>query len=333
MKAAYWESLGVMNVKEIPEPKVGPAEVKIKIEYCGICENDIFIMEGNFPPIQPPLILGHEFSGTIVEVGNEVKDLKVGQRVACNMQVFCGHCYYCHEGYENFCENVQLATGAFAEYSVVSQNACEILPDDMSFKTGSFLELTSAAMYSLQRADVEAGRTLVTFGGGAKAQLEIMLARMKGASTIVNIEPDPDRRAQSLKSGADFVIDPTTQDVVKECLAMTNGRGFDNVIESSGDPKNCRLSIDIARKGATINWAANYYMSDEVTLPLFTVRTDKCLTIRTSLQSPYLFHRGLNMLPRIDVESLISAIYPLDQIQEAFNMQAKNKAQKILIKP
>lgn len=333
MKAGFWESIGKMKVTDVPEPKVTSHEVKIKIAYCGICENDIFIMNGNFPPLKPPMILGHEFTGTVTEIGSEVTSVKVGDRVACNMQVFCGHCYYCREGYENFCENVALATGAFAEYSVVSENACEIMPDSMTFETGAFLELTSAAMYSIQRAEVSQGRSLAIFGGGAKAQIEIMLARQNGASKVVVIEPNPVRRAMAVKCGADEVIDPNTQDIVAEALALTDGRGFDNVIESSGIPSNCRVSIDIARKCATINWAANYYMADEVTIPLYTVRTDKCLTIRTSLQSPYLFHKGMGMLPRIHTENLISAVYSLDQLQEAFDLQSKGEAFKILIKP
>ena len=333
MKAGYWDAPNHMEVIQIPQPELGPEDVKVKVAYCGICENDAWMSTGEFFEVQPPRVLGHEFSGMIVETGSAVTEYKVGDRVACNMQVFCGKCWACHNGFEHFCRHIVQATGAFAEYAVVSEKACEHIPDGMSYLHASFLELTSAAIYSVERAEVKTGRGMAVIGGGSKAQLELVIGRQKGAYPVICIEPSEVKRKKALELGADYVIDPTTEDVREVVKCITNGHGMDNIIESSGDPKNITLACDIAATCATINLAANYLPGTTCTLDLWQLRALKKLRIHTSIQSPYMFQRAMTYLPRVDVEKLVTAIRPLDELNEAFAQQRDHEEFKIVIKP
>ena len=333
MRGGYWDGPYSMKVMDVPQPEVGPDQVKVKVAYCAICENDVWISSGEFFEVQPPRILGHEFCGKIVEVGKDVKHYKAGDRVACNMQVFCGTCWYCHNGYEHFCQNIVQATGAFAQYAVVSEKACEHMPDDMSYEHGVFLEVTSAAMYSVERAEVKMGRSFAVIGGGAKAQLELMIGRQKGACPVICIDPSEVRRKKALEMGADYVIDPSSEDVQEAVLKITTGHGVDHVIESSGIPENCSLACDIAAACGTVNFAANYLPGTKCTLDLWQLRLMKQLRVHTSIQSPYLFERTMEYLPRMEVEKLITAIRPLEELNDAFLQQRDHEEFKILIKP
>lgn len=333
MRGGYWDGPNSMTVMDVPQPEIRPDQVKIKVAYCAICENDVWISSGEFFEVQPPRILGHEFCGKIVEVGKDVKHYKAGDRVACNMQVFCGTCWYCHNGYEHFCENIEQATGAYAQYAVVSEKACERIPDDMTYVHASFLELTSAVMYSVERSEAKMGRSFAVIGGGTKAQLELVIGRQKGAYPVICIDPSEERRNKALELGADYVIDPSKEDVKEAVMKITKGHGVDNVIESSADPQNCSLACDIAAACGTVNFAANYLPGTNCTLDLWQLRLLKQLKVHTSIQSPYMFERAMEYLPRIEVEKLITAIRPLDELNDAFAQQRDHEEFKILIKP
>ncbi len=335
MRAGFWDAPNSMTVMEIPQPEVGPDQVKVKVAYCGICENDVWMATGAFAEVQPPRVLGHEFSGTVVEVGKDVTSCKVGDRVACNMQVFCGHCWFCHNGFEHYCENIVQATGAFAEYAVVSENACEHIPDDMTLLHASFLELTSAAMYSIERAEVLMGRSLAVIGSGSKAMLELLLGRQKGAYPVICISPSEVARKKALELGTDYVINPDEEDVHEAIRRITNGHGVDRVIESSAVPANCSLACEIAAKCATINFAAQYTPGPDCkcVLDLEMLRYGKQLRIHTSIQSPYMFERAMAYLPRVEVEKLVTAIRPLSELNDAFAQQRQHEEFKIVIKP
>ena len=333
MRAGYWDGPYSMTVMDVPQPEVGPDQVKVKVAYCGICENDVWISSGKLREVQPPSILGHEFSGIIVEIGADVKKLKLGDRVACNMQVFCGACWACHNGYEHFCSNITMATGAFAQYSVVSEKACEHVPDDMSLLHASFLELVSAAIHAVENAEVLMGRSLAVIGSGSKAQLEMLLGHQKGAYPVISISPSALDRATALELGADYAIDPSAEDVHAAVMRITKNHGVDRVIESSGIPENCSVACEIAAVCATVDFAANYMPGSRCSLDLEMLRYGKQLRIHTSIQSPYLFERAMSYLPRVNIEKLITAIRPLDELNDAFLQQRDHPEFKIVIKP
>ena len=171
MKAAVMRGIGNIAMEEYPEPETGPDEIKVKIAYCGLCGTDPENLEGRFGLIPPeaykqPRILGHEASGTITEVGKNIKAYKVGQRVAMNFRSSCGACYYCQNGMEHFCRRGAHASGSFAEYAVYPESAVYALSDDISMEIGSLLEPVSVAVHAVDQSNVYPGSSVAICGGG-----------------------------------------------------------------------------------------------------------------------------------------------------------------------
>jgi 2-desacetyl-2-hydroxyethyl bacteriochlorophyllide A dehydrogenase len=336
MKAAVLRGIGNLNVEDVPEPEPGPDEVKVKIAFCGLCGTDPENMEGRFGLIpreayQKPQIMGHEASGTIVTLGKNIKGYKIGQKVACDFKGPCGNCYYCRNKMEHFCQGAHRASGSFADYAVYPESAIYALPDNMSLEIGSFLEPVSVAVHAIDIAGIRPGSTVAISGAGPIGLLCLQVAIRAGASRVMVSEPIPGKREVAKKLGADVTADPK-ENLEEIGLKLTEGRGFDVVIEASSDLKAARQAINLAGKCGTVVWAAVYPVEAEIGVPPFTMYA-KELTIRSVFVSPYSFPRALNLLPKLDIKSLITDILPLKDIKKAFKLHETRKPIKILIQP
>jgi len=337
MKAAVIRGIGNINMEEYPEPETGPDEIKVKVAYCGLCGTDPENLEGRFglfPPevYQQPRVIGHEASGTIVAVGSNIKDYQVGQRVACNFRSSCGACYYCRNGMENFCSRGGHASGSFAEYAVYPESAVYLLPDDISLEIGSFLEPVSVAIHAIDRANVRTGGSVAICGGGPIGLLCLEMALHAGAARTLLSEPVPAKRELAKKLGADVVVDPFNEDLLAAGKKLTDDRGFDTVIDASGNVAAAKQAIDLADRGGTILWAAVYGRDVEIPVSPFIMYARE-LTITSTFVSPYSFPRALAMLPKLELEPLITDIVPLAEIKRAFELHKAGKSIKILVKP
>ncbi len=334
MKSALWDKIGHMSVVEMDVPEVKRNEVKIEIAYCGICDNDPQIINGGYPILKPPMTMGHEYTGTIVEVGEDVKTCKAGDRVVANMHGFCGACHYCHNGMEHFCENMTFATGAFAKYVTVAATAVTKIPDSMSFEQAALAEPLSAAIHGMDVLQMTSGKSVIVYGGAAIAQMYIMLAYRAGASKIFMVDPVEEKRAMAKKCGADFAIDPAAEDVKEIIQKETCGYGVDYCIDVSGSIENAEQCIDIVAKCGRILYAASYDCGDRpMNLNLFTARCEKELSIVTSQQSPYTFDRAIALMENMDMRQLITGIYDLDCLDEALEKVFTGKTIRVLIRP
>lgn len=336
MKAAVIHGIKDITIEEVPEPPVGPGEIKVKIAYCGLCGTDPENLEGRFGLMPPEAfkrdrIIGHEASGTITEVGSNITEYKVGQRVAMDFRSSCGACYYCRNGMENFCRRGAHASGSFAEYAVYPESAVYALPDDISFEIGSLLEPVSVAVHAIDRTGVRPGSTVAICGGGPIGLLCLEVALRAGAARAMVSEPIKEKRELALKLGADIAVDPFNDDIVAAGQKLTDGRGFDAVIDASGNISAARQCIDLADRGATILWAAVYGKDVEIGVSPFLMYARE-LTITSTFVSPYSFPRALNLLPKLELEPLITDIVPLKDIARAFELHKKGKSIKILIK-
>jgi (R,R)-butanediol dehydrogenase/meso-butanediol dehydrogenase/diacetyl reductase/L-iditol 2-dehydrogenase len=337
MKAAVMRGIGNINMEEVPEPELGPDQIKVKIAYCGLCGTDPENLEGRFglvPPeaYQQPRILGHEASGTIAAIGSNIKGYEVGQRVACNFRSSCGACYYCRNKMEHFCRRGTGASGSFAEYAVYPESAVYILPDDVSLEIGALLEPVSVAVHTVDLANIRPGSTVAISGAGPIGLLCLEVALKAGAARALVSEPIAEKRQIARKLGADVVVDPLNEDLLEAGKTLTEGRGFDTVIEASGNLGAAKQAISMADNCGTIVWAAVYGKDAEIAVPPFYMYA-KELTIRSIFVSPYSFPRALNLLPKLELKPLITDIVPLKDIQKAFELHKKGKSIKILIQP
>jgi (R,R)-butanediol dehydrogenase/meso-butanediol dehydrogenase/diacetyl reductase len=338
MKAAVTRRAGVINMEEVPEPEMKPDQVKVKIVYAGLCGTDPENLEQRFGLMPPEVykqarILGHEASGTIAAIGSDVSgDFKVGQRVAMNFRSSCGACYYCQNGMEHYCRTGEGASGCFAEYAVYPESAIYPLTDDISLEVGSLLEPVSVAVHAIDQARVRTGSSVAICGGGPIGLLCLEMALKAGAAKTLLSEPIPEKRALAKKLGANVVVDPFKEDIIEVGKKLTDGRGFDVVIDASGNINAAKQCIYLADNCGIILWAAVYGKDVEIGVPPFLMYARE-LTITSTFVSPYSFPRALAMLPKLELKSLITDIVPLKDIQKAFELHKAGKSIKILIKP
>jgi threonine dehydrogenase-like Zn-dependent dehydrogenase len=251
--------------------------------------------------------------------------------VACDFKGACGKCYYCRNKMEHFCQGAKRASGSFAEYAIYPESAIYALPDDVSLEAGSFLEPVSVAVHAIDIAGVRPGGTVAISGAGPIGLLCLQMALRAGAARVMVSEPVAGKRDVARKLGADVTADPE-ENLEEIGLKLTEGRGFDTVIEASSDLKAARLAISLAGKCGTVVWAAVYPVEAEIGVPPFTMYA-KELTIRSVFVSPYSFPKAMNLLPKLDIKSLITDIMPLKDIKKAFKLHATRKPIKILIQP
>lgn len=344
MKAAVMKDINVLKVEEVPEPPMSPDQIKVKLAYCGICGTDPEILEGRFGAGRPPAggkappapagprIIGHEASGTIVEIGSDVKQgYKVGQRVAMNFRNPCGACYYCRNKKENFCQKVTPASGAYAEYAVYKEIAVYPLADNVSMEYGALLEPLSMAVHIIDLAEIHSGSSVAISGAGPIGLLSMMVAIRSGATKILLSEPIAEKRQLAKALGADVVVDPIKENLQEIGKQFTDGRGFDSVIEASGNLGAAKQAVPLADRGGIVVWAAVYANGAEVpVVPSYMYSNE--LTIRSVFLSPYCFPRALNLLSDLDLKPIITDIIPLKDISHAFEVHKQGKSVKILIK-
>ncbi len=344
MKAAVMKEGGGLEVQDVPEPgEPGPDRVKVKIAYCGICGSELHMLDPEYTSRPPqfsrppgggpmgPRIGGHEASGEVVAIGSDVKGIEVGQRVAMNFRSPCGTCFYCRNKLEHFCERVIPATGSYAEYAMYHANAIYHLPDNVSLEVGALLEPVSVAVHTVDIADINPGCTLAILGGGPIGILTLEVAQKAGAAKILVSEPVESRRELAKQLGATVVVDPISEDLQEVTNQLTEGRGFERVIDASGKLVVAKQALDLADRGGTVVWAAMYPVGAEVGVPP-SYMYGKELTIRGVFISPYCFPRSVNLLSELELEPLIS-IRPIEEINDAFHDLLAGKGMKVLIKP
>jgi len=334
MKAAVWKALNDLRVEDVPEPNLRKSDqIKVKIAFCGICGSDLHTVAGRtlFAP-KPPAIIGHEATGTIIEVGSDVSRYKPGQRVTINPQGYCGSCYYCRKGAEHFCEKPFFATRSFAEYAIFPERSAYLLPDDITFEEGAFTEPVASCLHGIDMANIYPGSTVAILGAGPIGLLLLQLAIRAGASKTLVSEPEATRRKVAKQLGADVVVDPLNENLETISKQLTDSRGFDTVIEASGSLQVAKQAVFLADNCGTILWYAVCPPGGEIGIPPYYLYS-KELTIRSVILSPYTFPRAVSLLSKLQLKPLISDIVHLDEINKGFDLCRAVKAIKVLVKP
>ncbi|MGB3373817.1 MAG: 2,3-butanediol dehydrogenase [Microbacterium sp.] len=250
MKAAKFYAKEDLRIEDVPEPKPGPGQVKLRNAYSGICGSDLHVyyspeasgMDFTVPhPVTGstlPQILGHEFSGTVTELGEGVTDVKIGDRVAVWPIYFCGSCPACRRGRFNICQRIGFHGvtsdgGGMAEYTVVAASMTHALPENVSLREGALVEPMAVGWHAVRRSGVQAGGTALIAGAGPIGIGVWFALKAHGVQNVLVSEPSADRRAALVALGAS-VIDPVNEDLTAAVMAMSDGDGVDVAFDAAG---------------------------------------------------------------------------------------------------
>lgn len=326
---------GRIDVVDFPRQHLGPEDVRIRVAYSSICGSDPHVAEGFFRT-DVPFGLGHEVSGMIVELGERAtkNGLAVGDRVACNFLKFCGTCRACTDGRQQFCEFLrnEYRRPGMSEEVVWHESQVYRLPDSVSLLEGCLLEPTSIAVRIADKARIRVGDRVAICGGGPIGQLALQVLKRAGATSLTLIEPIAERREIALATGAEHVIDPIAENQAARAEEITEGRGYDLVVDASGSPRAVRGLLDLAAKGGMVLYGAMYPHDYELPLNLAEYLYQRELTLTGVFVAPYAFPRALQLLPHLELTALTGAVFPLEDAAEAFQMHLSGRHPKVVLR-
>lgn len=340
MKSICYMRPGIELV-ELPEPVItNPTQVKVKVAFASICGSDIHTVKGEADDhwaevgygANEPIPLGHEASGTVVEIGSgaTIKGLKVGDKVSYYYNYYCGSCYFCRNGQEQFCLNVLTDTcGAMSEYMVLEEQQVFKLRDEVELSRACLVEPISVCLHGIDIARIKAGAKVAISGGGGVGLLMLQLAKLSGASRLTLIEPVEEKRELAKSLGAVQVIDPMKEDVVNEAMRITEGLGYDIVIESSGAKSACATSYSCLSRGGLLEFFAIYSPDFAFPVNLFDL-WQKEATICSVFQSPYMFPRAIAMLDLINTDPFIQNRFRPEDCKKGFDAHLSGKPAKVM---
>ncbi|WP_028550749.1 NAD(P)-dependent alcohol dehydrogenase [Paenibacillus sp. UNC451MF] len=343
MKAAVLEKPMTMTVKQVRRPSPGPDEALVKIYCIGVCGSDLHYYEhgkiGRYV-VDRPIILGHELAGEVIQVGDQVTNVTVGDRVAVEPGVTCGHCSYCKSGRYNLCsEVVFMATppvdGAWAEYAVIRSDFLFKLPEGMSYEEGALLEPLSVGFHAMRRGRVGPADRVLILGLGPIGLLGIQAAKLFGVTEIIASDVVPFRREMAFKLGATAAINPLEGKMSEQISLLTVGHGIDVIIESSGSSSAISDTIGLVNRGGRIVYIG---LPTVEKVPMdINLLIDSELDVFGVFRYANTYPAAIQALKRseIDLRHSITHKFALDDIQEAIDVarNEKDKSIKIMIYP
>lgn len=322
MLAAVFNGNKNIALSDYPLRKLNRNELLIKVSGCGLCATDKHIYHGKASS-SIPVILGHEFSGTIIEKDNSLSIFNIGDKVAVDPNIFCGHCDYCKQGKVSFCENLKALgvtlNGGFAEYSIVPASQAYLLPINFDLSIASFAEPLSCCLRGIEHADIKSGNTVVVIGGGTIGLMMIQLVKNSGASKIILLEPDSFKQKLGIEVGADYVFNPFNEKIFEEIKDLTSSQ-VDVVIECVGSAQTVNDAITLAGRGGKVIIFGLAPNDLNITLNLQYL-FKKELKIFNSFLNPFKFKPAVDLLvnKKINVQKLLTKQIYLKDITNIFS--------------
>jgi L-iditol 2-dehydrogenase len=343
MKALVLREQGKLVYEEVPEPRIAGDEVLVRVAACGICGSDVHGYDGSTGRRQPPLVMGHEAAGAIVETGAAVRGWAAGDRVTFDSTIYTLDDWYTRRGQYNLSDGRRVLgvspgeyrrDGAFAEYVAVPQHVLYRLPAAMSFERAALVEPVAVAVHALALTPVRVGDTAVVVGAGTIGLCLVQVLRAAGCGRVVAVDLDQGRRALASRLGADAALDPRETDVARELAAATEGRGADVAFEAVGIAASVATAIAGVRRGATVTLVGN--LSPSVEIPLQAVVTRQ-LRLQGSAANAGEYPAALALIEQgsVNVDALLSAVAPLSEGASWFERLRGGEPglMKVILKP
>lgn len=340
MKAASLFGIGDLRIVDRDVPEISENEILIRVGACGICGTDLHFYKGEWK-VKTPLILGHEFSGIVTEVGSKVKDIRVGDHVVAEPNILCGKCKYCRMSGRNFfCENIQTigvtVDGALAEYVKAPAQNIYRIPYEMPLEEAALIEPLACIIRGFDNLGIPLGSSVAIVGTGPIGLLMIQVVKHYGASKVFAIDIAEDRLKLAHELGATLVVNPMQQDSEKAIRDATNGLGADISIECVGSSSAIEAAFRLIRRGGRLLIFGVAPEQDVWHVKPFELY-DKEASIFASYRSPYTFQRAVELASSgsLRLKPIISHIHSLEETPNVFKELAekRKKAIKVIVKP
>jgi L-iditol 2-dehydrogenase len=335
MWASVLESANQVSLRQVPVPAVGPNQVLVQVAAVGVCGSDVhYYLHGRIGDfiVKQPMILGHEASGTIVEVGANVPAGRVGQRVSIEPQHICRVCAQCKAGRYNLCEHIEFyATppidGAFAEYAVIDADFAYPIPDSMSWDAAALCEPLSVGIWSNKKAGTQPGSRILIAGGGPIGIILAQTAKAFGAAEVIISEPQAGRRELALKLGADTVVDPREVDLSDPAWRV------DAFIEAAGSDAALVQGIGAVRGNGRVVLVGMSPSPDQ-TLPTATIAARE-LVVTGIFRYAHTWPTAIGLINegKVNMDALVTGHFGLDQVVEALESPRNPATLKSIVVP
>ncbi|WP_172386395.1 alcohol dehydrogenase catalytic domain-containing protein [Streptomyces sp. MNP-20] len=329
MKAAIIESVGTAVVGEVPDPTPGPRDVVVEVAACGLCGTDLHILQGEFAPTLP-VVPGHEFAGSVVDVGSGVTELRVGDRVAVDPSLYCYECRYCRTGHNNLCERwaaigVTRAGGA-AQYAVAPVANCVRLPDHVRTQDAALIEPLSCAVRGYDVLRARLGAHVLIYGSGTMGLMMLELAKRTGAASVDVVDVNPDRLATAKQLGVTGAATRADE--------LDRPRRWDIVVDATGNAAAIQDGLGrVAKAGTFLQFGVADY-DTRVAIDPYRIYNQE-ITITGSMAVLHSYERAAELFANgvLDPDVFISDRLPLTDYPEALTKFAAGEGRKIVVLP
>ncbi len=339
MRVAMYYNNEDVRLEEMPKPKIGPGELLVKVMACGICGSDV--MEWYRMP-KAPLVLGHEATGEIVEVGEGVENFKTGDRVFVSHHVPCNTCRYCLSGQHTACETLHSTNfdpGGFAEYIRVPpinvEHGTFVLPEEISFEDGTFIEPLGCVLRGQRRAQVQLSHTVLVMGSGISGLLHIQLARVLGATRVIATDINEYRMRAAGRFGADIAIH-AEEDVPARLRRVNENRLADLVIVSTGAPSALTQALRCVDRAGTVLYFAPTKPGIDIPIPFNHFWSNQIMLTTSYAASPADIATAIELIRanKVNVHDMITHRLSLAEAALGFRLVAEAKESiKVIIEP
>ena len=328
MKALIWNKDGTTELIEKEYPQIKDSkDAIVKVTLSSICTSDLHIIKGYVPRAISGTVLGHEFVGEVVEVGKDVKNLQIGDRVAANCETFCGECFFCQKGFVNNCEKGGWELGCTidgcqAEFVRVpyADNGLTKLPNNITYENALFTgDILSSGYWGVELCEITPEDTIAIIGSGPVGLCAMASAKIFNPKNIIAIDIDNSRLTLAKnKNLANYTLNPNETNIEKAILELTNGRGADKVIEAAGSNQTFEMAWKIARPNAIVAIVAMYEQNQTLPLPLMY---GKNLIFKTGGVDANKCKKIIELISegKLNTDFLITHKFNINNIKEAYN--------------
>lgn len=320
---------GIIEFREVPVPEIGPDQVLVKIMKIGICGSDIHVYHGEHPFTSYPVTQGHEVSGEVVKVGDQVSGLTEGQKVTIQPQVVCGKCYPCRHGKYNLCEELKVmgfqTTGVASHYFAVDAKKVTPLPEEMSFDEGAMIEPLAVAVHAIRQAGDVLGKKIAVLGAGPIGNLVAQAAKGMGAQAVMITDISDLRLNKAKECGVDFCVNTREKDFGDAMIELFGPDKADIIYDCAGNNITMGQAIKYARKGSTIILVAVFAGTAQIDL---AVLNDHELDLNTTMMyrnEDYLDAISLVNDKKVQLTPLISKHFSFQNYLDAYEYIDANR--------